>query len=53
MTFTPWTMTAAALLAGVQGGVALMMSAGDSARREAALDAGIGHLRVTEGGVSQ
>ncbi|MEV6181745.1 TetR/AcrR family transcriptional regulator [Streptomyces sp. NPDC052015] len=39
--------TAAALLAGVQGGVAIMMSTGDSTHLKAALDAGIEHLRAT------
>ncbi|MFE0450894.1 TetR/AcrR family transcriptional regulator [Streptomyces sp. NPDC058914] len=43
--------TAAALLAGVQGGVAIMMSTGDSTHLRAALDAGIEHLRATAGEV--
>ncbi|WP_327316650.1 hypothetical protein [Streptomyces sp. NBC_01235] len=38
--------TAAALLAGVQGGVT-MMSTGDSTRLKAAIDTGIEHLRGT------
>ncbi|MFE9624040.1 TetR/AcrR family transcriptional regulator [Streptomyces sp. NPDC006527] len=42
---------AAALLAGVQGGVAIMMSTGDSTHLKAALDAGIEHLRATAGEV--
>lgn len=37
--------TAAALLAGVQGGVAIMMSTGDSTHLRAAIDTGIAHLR--------
>ncbi|QNP68689.1 TetR/AcrR family transcriptional regulator [Streptomyces roseirectus] len=37
--------TAAALLAGVQGGVAILMATGDSAHLRAALDTGIEHLR--------
>ncbi|MFJ8936220.1 TetR/AcrR family transcriptional regulator [Streptomyces sp. NPDC102365] len=37
---------AAALLAGIQGGVAIMMSTGDSAHLRAALDTGIDHLRA-------
>ncbi|MFE7036508.1 TetR/AcrR family transcriptional regulator [Streptomyces sp. NPDC057621] len=37
---------AAALLAGVQGGVTVMMSTGDSAHLKAALDTGIDHLRA-------
>ncbi|QLI99661.1 TetR/AcrR family transcriptional regulator [Streptomyces sp. NEAU-sy36] len=37
--------TAAALLAGIQGGVAIMMSTGDSTHLKAALDTGIEHLR--------
>ncbi|MEU8690078.1 TetR/AcrR family transcriptional regulator [Streptomyces sp. NPDC048665] len=41
--------TAAALLAGVQGGVAIMMSTGDSTHLKAALDTGIAHLRATAG----
>ena len=39
--------TAAALLAGIQGGVAIMMSTGDSTHLRAALDTGIEHLRAT------
>ncbi|MDT7841959.1 TetR/AcrR family transcriptional regulator [Streptomyces justiciae] len=38
--------TAAALLAGIQGGVAIMMSTGDSTHLKAALDTGIEHLRT-------
>ncbi|MFF5494164.1 TetR/AcrR family transcriptional regulator [Streptomyces aquilus] len=38
--------TAAALLAGIQGGVAIMMSTGDSTHLKAALDTGIEHLRA-------
>jgi AcrR family transcriptional regulator len=41
--------TAAALLAGIQGGVAIMMSTGDSTHLQAALDTGIAHLRATAG----
>ncbi|MEU3957509.1 TetR/AcrR family transcriptional regulator [Streptomyces achromogenes] len=37
--------TAAALLAGIQGGVTIMMSTGDSTHLRAALDTGIEHLR--------
>ncbi|WP_394427977.1 TetR/AcrR family transcriptional regulator [Streptomyces sp. SGAir0957] len=37
--------TAAGLLAGVQGGVTIMMSTGDSTHLRAALDTGIDHLR--------
>ena len=37
--------TAAALLAGIQGGVVMMMSTGDVTALEAALDLGIGYLR--------
>ncbi|MGW5659996.1 TetR/AcrR family transcriptional regulator [Streptomyces sp. NPDC003758] len=40
---------AAALLAGIQGGVTIMMSTGDSSHLEAALDTGIEHLRATAG----
>ncbi|MGD6740876.1 TetR/AcrR family transcriptional regulator [Streptomyces sp. BH106] len=36
---------AAALLAGIQGGVTIMMSTGDSAHLKAALDVGIAYLR--------
>ncbi|WP_328496235.1 TetR/AcrR family transcriptional regulator [Streptomyces sp. NBC_00414] len=36
----------AALLAGIQGGVAIMMSTGDSTHLKAALDTGIEHLRT-------
>ncbi|MFF1767116.1 TetR/AcrR family transcriptional regulator [Streptomyces sp. NPDC058249] len=39
--------TAAALLAGVQGGVSIMMSTGNSTHLKAALDAGIAYLRAT------
>jgi len=39
--------TAAALLAGIQGGVTIMMSTGDSTHLKAALDTGIEHLRAT------
>jgi AcrR family transcriptional regulator len=38
--------TAAALLAGIQGGVVMMMSTGDVTPLEAALDLGIGYLRA-------
>ncbi|WP_435861011.1 TetR/AcrR family transcriptional regulator [Streptomyces morookaense] len=38
--------TAAALLAGIQGGVAMLMSTGDSMYLKAALDSGIDHLRA-------
>ncbi|MGY0492693.1 TetR/AcrR family transcriptional regulator [Streptomyces sp. WG-D5] len=38
--------TAAALLAGIQGGVTIMMSTGDSTHLRAALDTGIAHLRA-------
>ena len=38
--------TAASLLAGVQGGVAIMMSTGDATHLKAALDTGIEHLRA-------
>jgi hypothetical protein len=41
---------AAALPAGTQGGVAIMMSTGDSTRLKAALDTGIEHLRAMAGG---
>ncbi|MER5949684.1 helix-turn-helix domain-containing protein [Streptomyces sp. NPDC001904] len=37
--------TAGALLAGIQGGVTIMMSTGDSAHLRAALDTGIAYLR--------
>jgi AcrR family transcriptional regulator len=37
--------TAAAILAGIQGGVVMLMSAGDLTPLEAALDLGIEHLR--------
>ncbi|MEV7690359.1 TetR/AcrR family transcriptional regulator [Streptomyces bungoensis] len=40
---------AAALLAGIQGGVAIMMSTGDSTHLKAALDTGIEHLRMAAG----
>ncbi|PBC62376.1 TetR family transcriptional regulator [Streptomyces sp. Tue6028] len=39
--------TAAALLAGIQGGVTIMMSTGDSTHLRAALDTGIEHLRAS------
>lgn len=39
--------TAAALLAGIQGGVTIMMSTGDSTHLKAALDTGIEYLRAT------
>jgi hypothetical protein len=39
--------TAAALLAGIQGGVAIMMSTDDSTHLKAALDSGIEYLRAT------
>lgn len=39
--------TAAALLAGVQGGVSIMMSTGNSTHLKAALDSGIAYLRAT------
>ncbi|MER5529381.1 TetR/AcrR family transcriptional regulator [Streptomyces sp. NPDC002677] len=39
--------TSAALLAGIQGGVSIMMSTGDSTHLRAALDTGIEHLRVS------
>jgi AcrR family transcriptional regulator len=38
---------AAALLAGIQGGVTIMMSTGDSSHLKAALDTGIEYLRKT------
>jgi AcrR family transcriptional regulator len=38
--------TAAAILAGIQGGVVMMMSTGDTIPLEAALDLGIGYLRA-------
>ncbi|MDQ0951310.1 AcrR family transcriptional regulator [Streptomyces phaeochromogenes] len=41
--------TAAALLAGIQGGVTIMLSTGDSTHLKAALDTGIEHLRATAG----
>ncbi|MHB6911155.1 TetR/AcrR family transcriptional regulator [Streptomyces sp. DB-54] len=41
--------TAAALLAGIQGGVAIMLSTGDSTHLKAALDTGIDQLRATAG----
>ena len=40
---------AAALLAGIQGGVSIMMSTGSSTHLKAALDIGIAHLRATTG----
>ncbi|MEV6764003.1 TetR/AcrR family transcriptional regulator [Streptomyces sp. NPDC051105] len=39
--------TSAALLAGIQGGVSIMMSTGDSTHLRAALDTGIEYLRVS------
>ncbi|MFD7439317.1 TetR/AcrR family transcriptional regulator [Streptomyces sp. NPDC059861] len=39
--------SAAALLAGIQGGVAIMMATGDSTHLKAALDTGIEHLRAS------
>ncbi|MFF3485696.1 TetR/AcrR family transcriptional regulator [Streptomyces sp. NPDC002701] len=45
--------TAAALLAGVQGGVVVMMSTGDSTHLRAALDTGIEHLRATTGAAGE
>jgi AcrR family transcriptional regulator len=39
--------TAAAILAGIQGGVLMMLSTGDLTPLEAALDLGIGYLRST------
>jgi AcrR family transcriptional regulator len=41
--------TAAALLAGIQGGVTIMMSTGDSTHLKAALETGIDNLRMTAG----
>ncbi|MGW1006622.1 TetR/AcrR family transcriptional regulator [Streptomyces sp. NPDC002520] len=41
--------TAAALLAGIQGGVTIMMSTGDSTHLKAALDTGIDRLRASAG----
>ena len=38
---------AAALLAGIQGGVSIMMSTGSSTHLKAAVDTGIAHLRAT------
>ena len=38
--------TAAALLAGIQGGVTMMMSTGDSTHLKAALDTGLDYLRA-------
>ena len=38
--------TAAAVLAGIQGGVVMMMSTGDITPLEAALDLGIAYLRA-------
>ncbi|MFJ6212440.1 TetR/AcrR family transcriptional regulator [Streptomyces sp. NPDC092296] len=40
----------AALLAGVQGGVSIIMSTGDSTHLKAALDTGIAHLRASGAG---
>lgn len=37
---------AAALLAGIQGGVSILISTGDSAHLRAAVDTGIEHLRT-------
>ncbi|MFG2881795.1 TetR/AcrR family transcriptional regulator [Streptomyces sp. NPDC048297] len=45
--------TAAALLAGIQGGVTIMMSTGDSTHLKAALDTGIDHLRASAGEPAQ
>ncbi|MGA5699804.1 TetR/AcrR family transcriptional regulator [Peterkaempfera bronchialis] len=42
--------SAAALLAGIQGGVSIMMSTGDSTHLKAALDTGIAQLRATAAG---
>ncbi len=42
--------TAAGLLAGIQGGVTVMTSTGDSTHLKAALDTGSEHLRGTAGG---
>jgi AcrR family transcriptional regulator len=39
--------TAAALLAGIQGGVVVMLSTGQTTHLEAALDLGIQHLRIS------
>ncbi|MBB6379176.1 AcrR family transcriptional regulator [Pseudonocardia eucalypti] len=39
--------TAAAILAGIQGGVVMMMSTGDDTHLAAALDLGIGYLRAS------
>ncbi|ANS66690.1 regulatory protein [Streptomyces lincolnensis] len=44
--------TSAALLAGIQGGVAIMLSTGDSTHLRAALDEGIAHLRASGPAVS-
>ena len=41
--------TAAGMLAGIQGGVVMMMSTGDIAPLEAALDLGIQYLRLSRG----
>jgi AcrR family transcriptional regulator len=41
--------TAAAILAGIQGGVVMMMSTGDSTPLEAALELGIGYLQANPG----
>ncbi|MEV7996359.1 TetR/AcrR family transcriptional regulator [Streptomyces sp. NPDC086077] len=40
--------SAAALLAGIQGGVSIMMATGDSTHLKAALDTGIEHLRASQ-----
>ena len=42
--------TAAALLAGIQGGVGILLATGDLGYLEAALDLGIGHLRANGAG---
>jgi AcrR family transcriptional regulator len=39
--------TAAAIVAGIQGGVVMLMSTGDTTPLEAALDLAIGHLRAS------
>ena len=39
--------TAAAILAGIQGGVVMLMSTGDTTPLEAALDLAIAYLRTT------
>ncbi|MFC5747433.1 TetR/AcrR family transcriptional regulator [Actinomadura rugatobispora] len=45
----PPDRTAAALLAGIQGGVVIQMSTGSTAHLEAALDAGLAYLRTAGG----